>query len=339
MAGVGFVVHAPPRRRAAQDDHQRNSIDATRHVFEAAADAGVRRASTSAAWRSSSRGTRSAASSTRRRRSTPAHPARALRLGQGGVGAARREAGGRAQPGHQDRPAGSARRLRRLPSARAARPRAGAVLRRHRRQEDAAQRLRRRHGGRVIRSYVEDFAAAPPLVNLVEAPPPTRRRARRPLHGAPPGPQVLLVPGLAAARARRPAQAGAANRARQQAARRRLRGVRQRALSHRCRRAGDRRGRRVVDSPPGRGDDDAPRRPRAVLMCHAESRLNREGMARWLASFTDLVGMVVIDERGQHTKDRASARKSSASAGCGSSTCWRSAPTTAWCWTGATRPG
>jgi predicted dehydrogenase/nucleoside-diphosphate-sugar epimerase len=39
---------------------------------------------------------------------------------------------------------------------------------------------------RVVRSYVEDFAAAPPILNLVEAPPPTRRelmdryRAQRP---------------------------------------------------------------------------------------------------------------------------------------------------------------
>lgn len=49
---------------------------------------------------------------------------------------------------------------------------------------------------------------------------------------------------------------------------------------------------------------DAPVRPRAVLMCHAESRLNREGVGRWLASFTDLVGMVIIDEKGQHTKTR-----------------------------------
>jgi hypothetical protein len=48
----------------------------------------------------------------------------------------------------------------------------------------------------------------------------------------------------------------------------------------------------------------APQRPRAVLMCHVESRLNREGVARWLASFTDLVGMVVIDERGSHTRTR-----------------------------------
>lgn len=45
-------------------------------------------------------------------------------------------------------------------------------------------------------------------------------------------------------------------------------------------------------------------RLRTVLMCHAESRLNREGVARWLASFTDLVGMVVIDERGSQTRNR-----------------------------------
>jgi hypothetical protein len=39
-------------------------------------------------------------------------------------------------------------------------------------------------------------------------------------------------------------------------------------------------------------------------MCHAESRLNRDGIARWLASFTDLVGMVVIEEGTTHTKAR-----------------------------------
>ena len=37
-------------------------------------------------------------------------------------------------------------------------------------------------------------------------------------------------------------------------------------------------------------------RPRAVLICHGESTLNREGVARWLASFTDLAGMVLIEE-------------------------------------------
>ena len=45
-------------------------------------------------------------------------------------------------------------------------------------------------------------------------------------------------------------------------------------------------------------------RPRAVLICHTESRLNREGVAAWLASFCDLVGIVIIEERAAHTKRR-----------------------------------
>jgi len=45
-------------------------------------------------------------------------------------------------------------------------------------------------------------------------------------------------------------------------------------------------------------------RPRSVLICHAESRLNREAIAPWLASFTDLVGMVIIEERPEHTRRR-----------------------------------
>lgn len=45
-------------------------------------------------------------------------------------------------------------------------------------------------------------------------------------------------------------------------------------------------------------------RPRTVLVCHAESRLNREAVARWLASFSDLVGLVVIEEKGRRTGTR-----------------------------------
>jgi hypothetical protein len=37
-------------------------------------------------------------------------------------------------------------------------------------------------------------------------------------------------------------------------------------------------------------------RMKTVLICHAESRLNRDAVARWLASFSDLVGMVLIEE-------------------------------------------
>jgi hypothetical protein len=42
-----------------------------------------------------------------------------------------------------------------------------------------------------------------------------------------------------------------------------------------------------------------------VLVCHADSRLNREGIARWLASFTDLVGMILVEEGRSQTWARA----------------------------------
>jgi hypothetical protein len=38
---------------------------------------------------------------------------------------------------------------------------------------------------------------------------------------------------------------------------------------------------------------------RTVLICHGDDALNREGLARWLASFTRLAGVVVIDEPRQ----------------------------------------
>lgn len=43
---------------------------------------------------------------------------------------------------------------------------------------------------------------------------------------------------------------------------------------------------------------------RVVLMCHAESVLNRVGIARWLASFADLAGMVIIEEKKDATIKR-----------------------------------
>jgi hypothetical protein len=52
-----------------------------------------------------------------------------------------------------------------------------------------------------------------------------------------------------------------------------------------------------LDSPPAG-------RPRTVLVCHADSRLNREGIARWLASFTELAGIILIEERGSHVRAR-----------------------------------
>jgi folate-dependent phosphoribosylglycinamide formyltransferase PurN len=38
------------------------------------------------------------------------------------------------------------------------------------------------------------------------------------------------------------------------------------------------------------------KKARTVLICHAEEKLNRIGLARWMASFTDLAAVVVIHE-------------------------------------------
>jgi folate-dependent phosphoribosylglycinamide formyltransferase PurN len=43
---------------------------------------------------------------------------------------------------------------------------------------------------------------------------------------------------------------------------------------------------------------------RTVLICHHDDALNREGMARWLASFSDLRGVVVIREEGNRMRAR-----------------------------------
>jgi hypothetical protein len=40
-------------------------------------------------------------------------------------------------------------------------------------------------------------------------------------------------------------------------------------------------------------------RPRVVLLCHASDRIDAEGLAAWLASELDLVGIVAIADRGR----------------------------------------
>ncbi|SFS17000.1 Formyl transferase [Dyella sp. OK004] len=46
---------------------------------------------------------------------------------------------------------------------------------------------------------------------------------------------------------------------------------------------------------------------RSVLICHAADAFDREGLAAWLASFTELVGVVVLDET--RTQRRARVRR------------------------------
>lgn len=43
---------------------------------------------------------------------------------------------------------------------------------------------------------------------------------------------------------------------------------------------------------------------RTVLMCHAGDAFDREGLAAWMASFSDLVGIVVIDETSAQKRAR-----------------------------------
>lgn len=43
---------------------------------------------------------------------------------------------------------------------------------------------------------------------------------------------------------------------------------------------------------------------RTVLMCHAEDAFDRQGLAAWLASFSDLVGLVLIEETGVQKRAR-----------------------------------
>ena len=48
----------------------------------------------------------------------------------------------------------------------------------------------------------------------------------------------------------------------------------------------------------------SPSRPRTVLICHHDAPLDNEGLVRWLASFTHLAGVVVIEESNADVKQR-----------------------------------
>ena len=62
-------------------------------------------------------------------------------------------------------------------------------------------------------------------------------------------------------------------------------------------------------SPQGRGEGTRPapsqtKLPRTVLICHADDPLNREGLARWLAATTSLVGVIVLEEPPRRMRQR-----------------------------------
>lgn len=51
-------------------------------------------------------------------------------------------------------------------------------------------------------------------------------------------------------------------------------------------------------------DHPQQRRPRLALICHAEDALNRVGLASWLASWAEVVGIVAIQEPARRARQR-----------------------------------
>jgi predicted dehydrogenase/nucleoside-diphosphate-sugar epimerase len=163
---------------------------------------------------------------------------------------------------------------------------------------------------RVIRSYVEDFERAPAMLNLIESPPPQRRELVARLRGVRPDLRVIWFPALVL-RAISPMA---------KLAQRLLLGSQKpidlsaafASERYRTDLAGAEIGRAGPSSlvkgpkhaPAGDGPPPEGPRPRSVLVCHAESRLNSEGVARWLSSFTDLAGIVSIEENGRQRRAR-----------------------------------
>jgi folate-dependent phosphoribosylglycinamide formyltransferase PurN len=54
----------------------------------------------------------------------------------------------------------------------------------------------------------------------------------------------------------------------------------------------------------GASEEGQERRMRTLLICHEGADLDRVGLARWLASFSDLCGVVVLREKGGRTRQR-----------------------------------
>ena len=53
---------------------------------------------------------------------------------------------------------------------------------------------------------------------------------------------------------------------------------------------------------------DVPARPRSVLICHRGALLDRNGLSAWLASFSDLAGIVELSETTGRTMQRIKAQ-------------------------------
>ncbi len=196
MQGVDFVVHGAAETAGGREDHQRNSIDATRNVLNAAADAGVRAAvhvSSLAVIKTSREMGRALDESV---------PLDAGHMGRGpyvwgkaesevvalqvgaerGIGVRIVRPGPLVDFGAYNPPGRLGRELG--PIYVAMGPKRGALS-----VCDVST------AARVIRSYVERFDAAPPILNMVEAPPPTRQDLMARYTKDRPDLRVLWFPG------------------------------------------------------------------------------------------------------------------------------------------------
>lgn len=59
-----------------------------------------------------------------------------------------------------------------------------------------------------------------------------------------------------------------------------------------------------MNESPGGNNGHGPRRMRTVLICHEGAALDERGLASWLASFSELAGIVVLRETGQRMRQR-----------------------------------
>lgn len=195
MRGVSLVAHCAAETAGGKSDHARNSIDATRHVFEAAGRAGVQDVIhiSSLAVLKPGGG----------RALTEDSPMDRGNLGRGPYVWGKAESEARA--GDLARELGLRLRIIRpgplvdyaafQPPGRLGRelgPLYVAIG--GRRSELSVCDVGT--AARVIRSYAEDMAAAPPLLNLVEAPPPTRAELATRLRQDRPDLRFFWFPGL-----------------------------------------------------------------------------------------------------------------------------------------------
>lgn len=204
---IGTVVHCAAETAGGMSEHERNSVAATRHVAAAAAEAGVRRIihiSSLAVLKPGSR---------RRHLLSEESPIDSGNPGRGPYvwGKAESELEIRRiasehgielriiRPGplvdyaHFEPPGRLGRELGPWYVAVGGRSSAISVC-------DVGT------AARVVRSYVEDFAAAPPLLNLVETPPPARRQLAQRLVAVRPDLRIRWIPAFVLRLANGPAK-------------------------------------------------------------------------------------------------------------------------------------